>query len=212
MGSCFSHDHTHIPDCCPTSGKWCIKIDFWNQTSIHYALRHEYPESECLRALSKTRHICTQNGTKQSLIRRAILKPYTQLIQTLIDCGVNINDVAFIGSTVLHAAAICQLTEVELLINNGADINILDSWGRTPLHCAVQYGLRNNCILLLNEGANIGTHPEYNEAHSILVAYGHPFRRIELDRLPQYLADSADGAFSRRKAAIRRWYWVHRHE
>jgi hypothetical protein len=74
---------------------------------------------------------------------------------------------------------------------------------------------RSCCIQLLEAGANTnirilpGDAPQIEPTLPILVAYGHPFRRITPRILPQYLADSADGAFSRRKAAIRWWFSRH---
>ncbi len=48
-----------------------------------------------------------------------------------------------------------QCKILEILLNKGADINGLDSTGRTPLHCAVE-GQRMDAVkLLVERGANV---------------------------------------------------------
>jgi ankyrin repeat protein len=208
MGSYFSHDHTE--SCCPPSGKWCTKLNDWGQSSMHYALCNHYSEAECLRALSNPQHICMSAETKGSLIRYVVHFPYTQLIQALIDCGIDINMATLGGTTALHIAVMYHPIQAKLLIDNGADVNKTNLMRQTPLYYAATHYKRNACIMLLDEGATIGIRHinHMNVTHSILVAYGYPFNEIAPNSLPQYLADSADAAFSRRKAAIRWWFWV----
>jgi ankyrin repeat protein len=210
MGSYFSHTHNHT--CCPTSGKWCKKMDDMDRLSMEYALRNNYPEFECLRALSNIRNIHIVDAFNCTILHRAVLSPchpYLKLIQKLIDRGININATTLHHETVLHFGIHHELMCVKLLIDNGADINALNNTGMSPLCLAALCGYKPLCILLLDEGANLPKYGCADVTHSILVAYGYPFRRIKPNSLPQYLADSADAAFSRRKAAIRWWFWVH---
>jgi ankyrin repeat protein len=218
MGLCLSHQHFHTQKCCPTRGKWCKKLNSGNMTALAYAIYQQFPESDCLTQLSKTGNIHGVDMYKCTLLHYAVSNHYTQLPQILIDRGIDINTQMYSGDTTLHCAVMYDIKQVKLLIDNGANINIANSSRITPLAGAVYCNEREACILLLEEGAKMNVRssyisPDWNSStHSILVAYGFPFKKIKPDSLPQYLADVADAAFSRRKVAIRWWFWVHRHE
>lgn len=58
-----------------------------------------------------------------------------------IESGGNVNEVDKLSMTPLHVAVQdIQLKIVDLLIKNGAKINLLDIRGRTPLEINAQYG------------------------------------------------------------------------
>jgi len=60
------------------------------------------------------------------------------------------------GHTPLHRAARHGHKEsVELLIANGADVNVKDKWGRTPLHFAAAHGHKELVELLIANGADV---------------------------------------------------------
>jgi ankyrin repeat protein len=134
MGSYFSHDHTE--SCCPTSGKWCKQMDDRTGSSLHFAIYNRYPESMCLNGLSKTKNIHGLDKDGYTLIHAVSWISYLQLIQALIDRGVNINAVTDDGTTALHIAAEYKSSQAKLLIDNGADVNAINSRGHTPLYYA----------------------------------------------------------------------------
>lgn len=56
----------------------------------------------------------------------------------------------------LHLVARLGLTDpVKKLLDNGADINLRDSQGRTPLRTAVMFGKLDLAILLVHNGADV---------------------------------------------------------
>ena len=59
------------------------------------------------------------------------------------------------GYTCMHWAAVCNNREtVELLVQNGADVNTPGLDGETPLHRACRFGAKEGAIALLSCGAN----------------------------------------------------------
>jgi hypothetical protein len=211
MGSYFSHEHT--TSCCLPNGQWCKKLDTYEDSSLHWALYFNIPnESDCLRILSEmeTRHISSPG--RKTLIHWAVYTQHVNLIEAAINRGIDINAVTKYGDTALYLAIMFQPIHAKCLIDHGANVNIINDLHQTSLLLAARKKNKHVCTLLLEAGANIiypKLFPQNDETHSILVAYGLSFDAIPPDRLPQYLADSADAAFSRRKAAIRWWFWVH---
>ena len=58
--------------------------------------------------------------------------------------------------TLLHnAAMVSQPTTVEFLLKHGAEINVRNKYGETPLFLAVQSKRLENVVLLLNAGADL---------------------------------------------------------
>ncbi len=82
------------------------------------------------------------------------------LFQKLIDAGANVNAVNQSGSTSLHYYAGCKrcadpVSALKALLAHGADINMPDSRGQTPLHRAEIYKVRDTRELLLASGASL---------------------------------------------------------
>lgn len=56
----------------------------------------------------------------------------------------------------LHLVAMEDAKEIcEFLIGNGADVNLKDEFGNTPLHHAAFYGSLNVATILINNGARL---------------------------------------------------------
>ena len=72
--------------------------------------------------------------------------------------------VGLFGSQLLHLASFSDRNEdVALLIQEGADINVIGDLGLTPLHYAVLGGSINVVRLLINQGADLTVENEFGE-------------------------------------------------
>ncbi|MED6210864.1 hypothetical protein PIB30_068175 [Stylosanthes scabra] len=81
------------------------------------------------------------------------------------------------GSSVLHLAClVCDAGMLELLLQHGADINAIDSIGRTPLHYCMLRGRIATAKLLILRGAN--THVVDKQGKTPLMLASEPSSEI----------------------------------
>ena len=93
---------------------------------------------------------------EESDLRLAALNERTDVVDSLLERGANINAKDRHGYTILHHAAMNRKTEVvELLLKRGADIYAKELCGKTPLHLAADRGHTEVVELLLQHRANI---------------------------------------------------------
>ncbi|XP_069138639.1 uncharacterized protein [Argopecten irradians] len=84
-----------------------------------------------------------------------------ETIQTLISCGSNVNCCDFWGYTPLHEAiANGKRDVIEILLSNGADIQLPDNNGTTALHLAAA-SCHEALPLLLSRGATVNATNKY---------------------------------------------------
>ncbi|MCB1967616.1 MAG: ankyrin repeat domain-containing protein, partial [Candidatus Accumulibacter sp.] len=63
--------------------------------------------------------------------------------------------IAATAPALVQAAGRGDLTEIRALLDAGAEIDVTDALGRTPLHMAAFYGNPKTSALLIARGANI---------------------------------------------------------
>jgi ankyrin repeat protein len=101
------------------------------------------------------------NGEDETPLGFAIVWQHHAMIEELLRCGASPH-ARDGGSTPLHLAcgsASGDLRSVRLLLKHGAKLDVLDSRGRTPLHCAIDGGYRAIAVLLAREARALGMKP-----------------------------------------------------
>ena len=99
--------------------------------------------------------INASDGTGQSALHWSCVRGAIPALETLLRAGSDISTADSRGYTVCHVAAQYGQTSVlyHLLMKWGADIDVLDVDGRSPLHWAAYKGFADTCRLLLVMGA-----------------------------------------------------------
>jgi hypothetical protein len=89
-------------------------------------------------------------------LQYAVIHDDARAVQSFIDQGVSVNTQEDItGESLLHLAVQNNAVNViNVLLNNQANINIIDNKGNTPLHYATQLSNQDIIQLLLEKGAN----------------------------------------------------------
>jgi ankyrin repeat protein len=105
-------------------------------------------------------------------------------VQLMLDLGMDINARDYKGEVCLHDAVRSGIVDVvQLLLRNGAKVDVIDKYGRTPLRAVLDepptlFGADQGAVieLLLNEGASVDTEDEDGKMPlSIAISKGEKF-------------------------------------
>ncbi len=93
--------------------------------------------------------------TDKKLTLSDILSDYQMLPEYLAYKLVDVNQVSMFGDYPLHVAAVRgSIEEIEVLLQNGANINAKGEYDLTPLHHAAEHGHLAAVKILLENGAD----------------------------------------------------------
>jgi ankyrin repeat protein len=110
------------------------------------------------------------------LLQNAARNNKVVLLKCLVTLGINVNiqHECYGNNTALHTAAINGSVEVfKLLLDNGADVTIKNSFNTTILHCAVLSGNLEIINLILENRVNINAQDDHgNTALHMIIPYG----------------------------------------
>uniref|UniRef100_A0A3Q2QPZ1 Ankyrin repeat domain 28 n=1 Tax=Fundulus heteroclitus TaxID=8078 RepID=A0A3Q2QPZ1_FUNHE len=98
------------------------------------------------------------------------------VVNELIDCGANVNQLNEKGFAPLHFTAASRHGALclELLVCNGADVNIKSKDGKTPLHMTAIHGRFSRSQAIIENGAEIDCEDKNgNTPLHIAARYGH---------------------------------------
>jgi len=89
-------------------------------------------------------------------LENAILNGDLDQVRMHLEAGVDLNQTIPGDSAYpLHYAANSQADIIQLLIDHGADVDVRDDKGKTPLHCASVTANLENMRALLENGADV---------------------------------------------------------
>ncbi|OWF35541.1 26S proteasome non-ATPase regulatory subunit 10-like [Mizuhopecten yessoensis] len=109
-------------------------------------------------------------------IHLAASKGHQNIVQRLVECGVDINSKDSDHRTPLHwTATYGRVDTAQLLLQKGAVVNVTQTDGFTPLHIASCLGHLNVCRVLIENGAEVNrVDAEGWTALHTAVCYGKP--------------------------------------
>ena len=125
---------------------------------------------------------------KDSLLHEAFNNCYDEIFQLLLELGANINSLDIEGNTLLNKAVLLEsMNKVSFLIKNGADPNIVDSDGYSPL--GLLSSDEDSLIkkYLMSNGANIVK--SKTKESELSIQTGHPYyvSSIDVDNDQKYI-------------------------
>lgn len=128
-------------------------------SALHWASHCDEPQMLATLLEHKTVDPTVKNKRGNSVLHTAAARGCVRALRQLLRSGrVVVNAVNLWGESALHLAASADQAEaVALLLDAGADMNLLDSWGRSPLCVACENGSQNATTRLQRAGAvNVG--------------------------------------------------------
>jgi uncharacterized protein len=104
--------------------------------------------------------ICGSRAGDLDFFVEAVRKNRIDEVRALLLKGVDVNSRDVFGDNAgLHWAASLGLAEMaRLLIDNGADVNVRNEEGYTPLHWAAGEGQKELVVILIIHGADVNAH------------------------------------------------------
>jgi len=114
-----------------------------------------------------TRHINTKDDTQRTLLTRICMeiknngkdKEYLDALKELVERSPDLNVKDWTGRTIIHNL-VCEehlgtIEALEILLNAGADVNLLDDEEIHPLTTSLQYKTYEMFKMLISSGANV---------------------------------------------------------
>ena len=78
-----------------------------------------------------------------------------EVIKVMIDAGFDFNSSGQFGPPLVHYAETDEFKIVKLLLNSGANVNVADKYGRTPVQAAAARGNSKMLKLLIDSGGKV---------------------------------------------------------
>ncbi|KAF5402933.1 Ankyrin repeat domain-containing protein 6 [Paragonimus heterotremus] len=102
-------------------------------------------------------HVRKRNHTDLCPVHLVAYKGYFAMLHYLIQSGVNVHQpTSTLQRRAVHFAALRhQVSCLQMLLNAGAQLDVRDTFGNTPLHYAAEDGDVGLLSLLLNNGASV---------------------------------------------------------
>lgn len=167
--------------CAVSNSSDLFKLFYLENAKINDSVYHTAVDANSQEVLNTLKSLCglTPNLNK-ALLRSALIKKRTEIFESLLNEGVEINEVLNThGNTGLHFAAMTgNKKAVETLIKSGAELELTDVRNETALHKACEYNHIDIVEELLNNGANIQAESAHNKLTPLHLASTHGHHKI----------------------------------
>ena len=168
------------------------KIDFLpenGETALMQAVKyHQYAVVDYLIEEEVNINQASSNGNTALLIAAA--RSTQAMMEKLILAGANVNQCNHSLNTALHIVPNGNLQETELLLANGANPNVLNNEGRTPLIEAIEKNRHDIVTTLLKAGANPCQMIRHN--HDIYTAVDIVVKRNDFSMMDTLIENGLD--------------------
>jgi len=151
------------------------------QTLLHIAAKSGYAEAVKL-LLDNNANIDSRDLLGGTPLHRAVQNGHVDVVKILIENGADIEAryaVKYgVGTTPLHFAIDAESNRIEvmsLLLNAGASVNVVDSFGSPLLYSAIHVGHLDAVELLIKHGADINFRDQVGGTPLHSAAYLVPF-------------------------------------
>ncbi|HOJ00912.1 MAG TPA: ankyrin repeat domain-containing protein [Anaerolineaceae bacterium] len=116
-----------------------------------------------------------EKAKKTMPLANAILTGDSKQVRRHLEAGVDPNQpIPGEDGCPLHFAANSRADIIRLLIDHGADVNVRDGNGKTPLHCAAVTANLENMRALLENGADVNAADNDDNTPLMLARRGTP--------------------------------------
>jgi ankyrin repeat protein len=124
-------------------------------------------DKKALKKLIKKHGVDAYDGDKRTILINSVAKGNVEIVKFALDYGANVNFQDSSGYTSLHFCALNKYSELtDLLLANGADVNIRDEHGNPPIWTAIFNAKGDFAIVhkLYKAGADIETKNKHGKS------------------------------------------------
>lgn len=136
-----------------------VNLTGYKGSLLHLAAEksHKSREEVARVLIEKGANLESTNDVKETPLQVACESGSVEVARCLIESGANLDarGITLHERSLLHLASSMNINTTKLLVEKGADLEVRDKNGETPLHLACWFGRVETAAFLLDQGADI---------------------------------------------------------